>query len=80
MLQIPKISGKTLKFCSRKFRNFARNFKKIREIIFFTDFYDCAVSEMFSSERALKMLQNDSLDVKKLDDTDENEPLPISKI
>ena len=85
MLQnlIPKTSrksSKNLKFSSIKFfQNFARNFKKIGENLDFTDFYD-SVLGMFSSERALKMLKNDPLDVKKLDDTAENEPLQISKI
>ena len=34
---------------------------------------------IFSSERAQKTLKNDVLDVKKFDDTAENEPLQISK-
>ena len=39
-----------------------------------------AVLELFSSGRAKKMLKKESLDVKKLDDTAENEPLQTSKI
>jgi hypothetical protein len=44
--------------------------------IIFTIF---AVSEVFSSERAQKMPKNEALDVKKFDDTAENEPLQNSK-
>ena len=39
-----------------------------------------AVLEMFSSERAPKMLKNEVLDVQKLADTAENEPLQVPEI
>ena len=46
----------------------------------FTDFYIFAVLGVFSAERAPKMLKNEPLDVEKLDDTAENEPLQVPKI
>ena len=46
----------------------------------FRAFLIFVVLGVFPSERAQKKLQNELLDVKKLDDTAENEPLQTSKI
>jgi hypothetical protein len=50
------------------------------KIQFSSDFRGFAVSEVFTSERAQKMLQNEFLDVKKFDDTAENEAFQIPRI
>jgi hypothetical protein len=51
-------------------------FEKSQKIVNFRYF---AVSELFPSQRAQKMLQNEPLDVKKFDDSAENEAFQISK-
>ena len=54
--------------------------KKIWKNAVFVFFLYFAVLEMFSSERAPKMLKNEVLDVQKLADTAENEPLQVPEI
>ena len=68
------------KFCKKN-----RHFPKIcKKSGFFSEklgfFSNSAVSEVCLSERASKMLQNELLDVQKLDELAENEPLQTSKI
>jgi len=72
-----KKTGKNLKKTEKNlifFEISQKNQENLKKIEFLQIFYSFAVLGLFSSERALKMLKNEPLDVEKFHDTAENEP------